>query len=136
MTAYEASELFMVYLNTYFQFMFGYVGILSGFLVMSYVAAERLSKLLSILVVTLFSLVSLMMIIQINFLRNDFRGLNRYLYELKDVDPESLIWFGTNPLWMVLVLTLVTNAVLFGGFVGCIGYFLYQRQESIRDKDA
>ena len=135
MTAYEASELFMIYLNTYFQFMFGYVGILlSGFLVMSYVAAGRLNKLLSILVVLLFSLVSLMLIIQINFLRNDFRALNQFLFELKNIDPASLSWFGTNPLWMITVLTFITNTVLFGGFIGCIGYFLYQRQEILRDK--
>ncbi len=134
MTAYEASELFLGYLNTYFQFMIGYVSILSAFLVVSYVAAQKLNKLLSSLVVALFSLVSLMLIIQINFIRNDFTELNRYLSRLKDIDPDSLIWFGTNPLWMVEVLTYITNTVLFGGFIGCIGFFLYQRQAKLRDE--
>lgn len=133
MTAYEATELFLGYLNTYSQFMFGYVGILSGFLVMSYVAGHRISKLLSILVLALFTLVSSMLIIQINFLRNDFTEINLYLFELKNADPESLMWFGTNPSWMIPVLTWITNAVLFGGFAGCVAYFLYQRQESSRD---
>ncbi len=114
--------------------MIGYVSILSAFLVVSYVAAQKLNKLLSSLVVALFSLVSLMLIIQINFIRNDFTELNRYLSRLKDIDPDSLIWFGTNPLWMVEVLTYITNTVLFGGFIGCIGFFLYQRQAKLRDE--
>jgi hypothetical protein len=133
MTAFEASELFLLYLNTYFQFMLGYVGILSGFLVMSYAAADKLNTVLSILVVALFSLVSLMLLIQINFLRNDFEGLNRYLYDIQAIDPASMVWFGSNPLWVVSILTLITNTVLFGGFVGCIGYFLYQRNEKSSD---
>jgi len=133
MTAYEASELFLQYLNTYFQFMLGYVGILSGFLVMCYVAADKLNNMLSALVIALFSLVSIMLLIQINFLRNDFEGLNKYLFEIQALDPSSMVWFGTNPLWMVSILTIITNAVLFGGFIGCIGYFVYQRAERSSD---
>lgn len=129
MTAYEASDMFLQYLNTYFQFMLGYVGILSGFLVMSYAAAAKLNKVLSALVVVLFLLVSTMLLIQINFLRNDFEGLYRYLFEIQALEPASMAWFGTNALWMVSVLTVITNLVLFGGFIGCIGYFFYQRAE-------
>lgn len=134
MTAYEASELFLLYLNTYFQFMFGYVGILSAFLVMSYVAADKLNNILSSLVVALFSLVCFMLFIQINFLRNDFRGLNQYLYDIQAIDPVSMTWFGTNPLWAVTLLTYIINTVLFGGYIGCIGYFVYQRKQGSGDR--
>ena len=133
MTAYEASELFLGYLNTYFQFMFGYVSILSAFLIMIFAAGDRISRVLSILVIALFSLVCFMLIIQINLLRNDFTQINLYLFELKATNPEPLVWFGTNPSWMVSTLTLVTNIVLFGGYAGCIAYFLYQRQAGSRD---
>ena len=132
MTAHEASGLFLEYLNTYSAFMFGYVGILTAFLVMSYAAAHKLNKLLAVLVVTLFSLVCVMLIIQINFLRNDLTGLYVYLVELKGTNPESLVWFGTNPAWMPIVLTWVNNTVSLGGFAASISYFLYQRQTGSR----
>lgn len=136
MTAHEAADLFLEYLNTYSQFMFGYVGILTAFLVMSFVAAHKLNKLLTVLVVTLFSLVCVMLIIQINFLRNDLTGIYVYLVELKRIHPDSLAWFGTNPTWMLTVLTWINNTVSFGGFAGSIGYFLYQRQTGLREADA
>lgn len=99
---------------------------------MSYAAAHKLNKLLAVLVVTLFSLVCVMLIIQINFLRNDLTGLYVYLVELKGTNPESLVWFGTNPAWMPIVLTWVNNTVSLGGFAASISYFLYQRQTGSR----
>ena len=128
MTAYEASDLFATYLNTYFQFMFGYVGILSAFLVMSFVAADRLNRVLSVFVTALFTIVCAMLIIQVNFIRADLVGLNTLLYDLKALNPEPMSWFGTNPLWAVRTLTFITNTVLFGGYAGCVGYFIYQRR--------
>ncbi|MFT4862523.1 MAG: hypothetical protein ACI95C_001744 [Pseudohongiellaceae bacterium] len=135
MTVYEASDLFTTYLDTYFQFMFGYVGILSTFLIMSFVAADRLNNALSVLVTALFTIVCAMLVIQVNFIRTDLVGLNSYLFELKALTPDSLEWFGNNPLWAVRALTFLTNIVLFGGYVGSIGYFIYQRTGRQSAKD-
>jgi len=136
MTAYEASELFLGFLNTYFQFMLGYVSILSAFLIMVFAARDKIGRFLSILVLGLFSLVCLMLIIQINLLRNDFTQLNLFLFELKESNPAALAWFGTNPSWLVNMLTRITNIVLFGGYAGCIAYFLYQQQASSEDGES
>ena len=128
MTAYEASDLFTTYLNTYFEFMLGYIGILSAFLVMSFVASDRLSRVLSVFVTGLFTVVCAMLIIQINFIRTDMVGLNALLFEVKSLHPDSMSWFGNNPLWATNSLTFFTNTVLFGGYAGCMGYFFYQRK--------
>ena len=133
MTPHDAAELLLEYINTYNQLMYGYIGVMSAFLVMCFAAADRLSKTLSVLVLSLFSLVCIMMIFQMNLVRTDLTGMYQYLLNLKDSNPESLSWFGRNPSWAVPVLTVITNLVSFGGFMGCIAFFFYQRKANSRD---
>ena len=130
MTAHDATELLLGYINTYNQLMYGYIGVLSAFLVMCFAVAEKLNRILSALVLSLFSLVCVMLIFQMNLVRTDLNGIYQYLLSLKDSNPDSLAWFGTNPNWAVPVLTVITNLVSFGGFIGCVAFFFYQRKQN------
>ena len=133
MTPHDAAELLLGYISGYNQLMYGYIGVLSAFLVMCFAAAHKLNNVLSILVLSLFSLVCIMLIFQMNLIRNDLSGIYQYLLGMKESDPESLIWFGTNPNWAIPVLTIITNLVSFGGFLGCVAFFFYQRNSSQAD---
>ena len=136
MTPHDAAELLLGYISGYNQLMYGYIGVLSAFLVMCFAAADKLNRMLCVLVLSLFSLVCIMLIFQMNLIRNDMSGMYQYLLSMKDSEPESLIWFGTNPNWAVPVLTVITNLVSFGGFLGCIAFFFYQRSTSSSKKAA
>ena len=127
MTEYEATSIFYILLNTSFTLMLGYVSILSAFLVMSYFAAAKLSPILQLIVIVLFTLVCLMIITQINLIRNDITEIYLYLFELKGAGATGLQWFGSNPFWVVNLLTVLVNLVTFGGYAGSIAFFLFQK---------
>jgi len=116
--------------------MFGYVSLMSGFLIISYLAAHRLPAILAALVVTLFSLVSALLIFQIFLNRKDVQAINAYMFEQKRSGNLDLVWFGTNPPWAVTVNQYLVIAVTIGGFIGCIAYFFYQRSHARYDDDS
>ena len=130
MTEYEGAALFIEYLNTSIQLVLAYVSILSAFLVMSFFAAEKLTKGLLGIVLILFSLVCIMLIMQIDLTRSDMAALYIYLQQFSGA---SLEWFGTNPSWAIRILTYLHYLVTLGGYVGCIVFFFWQR--SIKDSE-
>ena len=101
---------------------------------MSYLVASKLSKLLSIIVLALFTAASGVLILRLFFLRNDFASLYEYILQQAQSGSLELPWIGTNPAWGTHLLTYLEIATLVGGFVGCIAYFLFQRtKQSVDD---
>ena len=132
MTITDGAILFLAYLEISNQLVFGYVSILSAFLIMSFFAADKLNKWLMALVFILFTTICAIIVIQLNFTRADMASLYSYLLTLESTDSE---WFGSNPGWAPAVLTTLLNIITFGGYAGCIAFFLYQRSSKKRTRD-
>ena len=130
MPGYEALSLFNGFLGNLNTILFGYVSILSAFLVMAYFAAERLNLQLMILVLILFTAACFSFILQFNLIKSDMASLHAYMLDLKKAGDPSLQWFGENPSQSILLLTIFQNIVTIGGYFGCIVFFLYQRYQS------
>ena len=129
MTEAELITAFHGYLGEINAVLFGYISFISGFLIMSYLVADKLSKFLSIIVLALFTTTSGVLILRLLFLRNDFSSLYRYILQQTQSGNLDLPWIGTNPAWGTQLLTYLEVATLVGGFVGCIAYFLFQRKK-------
>ena len=128
MSEAELLSTFLGYLSEIDAVLFGYVGLMSGFLVMSYLVAEKLPSALSAIVIFLFTVVSGVLIFRLVLLRRDSRALLRYIFEQKEAGSLDLPWFGLNsPLAQQVVTYLEVMATL-GGFLGCVAFFLYRRR--------
>ncbi len=112
--------------------LFGYISLMSGFLIMSYFAADKLSTVLAAIVITLFSAASCLMTFRIYLNRNDARAIASYMFEQKQSGSLELSWFGSNPPWTVGASSFLEVAVVLGGFLGCLVFFFYQRQSPNR----
>lgn len=128
MSEAELIESFQGYLGLIHELLFGYVGIISAFLIMSYLVAHKLSRLLSSVVLTLFTAISFSLIFRIYLQRVDTFALMAYIQEHKIAGDLDLNWWGNNPLWVGQLNTLFDVIVTIGGYVGCIIFFLYQRK--------
>jgi hypothetical protein len=134
MTEAELIAAFHGYLGEINAVLFGYISFISGFLIMSYLVASKLSKLLSTIVLALFTTASGVLILRLLFLRNDFSSIYQYILQQTQAGNLELPWIGTNPAWGTQLLTYLEVATLVGGFVGCIAYFLSQRtKQSVGD---
>lgn len=127
MTEAELISAFHGYLGEINAVLFGYISFVSGFLIMSYLVASKLSRLLSTIVLVLFTTASGVMILRLLFLRNDFTSLYQYIRQQAASGALDLPWIGTNPAWGTQLLTYLEVATLAGGFFGCIAYYLFQR---------
>ncbi len=127
MTEYEAVSLFYEMIGNLVNILFGYISILSAFLIMSYFAAGKLNGWLLTIVLSLFSFACLMFIAQFNFIKMDMQSLYRYIIEIKTADDTALSWFGNTPAWTVRSQTILQNLVTIGGYFGCIVFFVFQR---------
>ena len=77
MTEAELITAFQGYLGEINAVLFGYISFISGFLIMSYLVANKLSKFLSIIVLALFTTASGVLILRLLFLRNDFSSARK-----------------------------------------------------------
>lgn len=115
------------------QILFGYVSLMSAFLVMSYLVADKLPGFLAAIVVTLFSVISALLIYRISLNRSDAEALMSKLIERRDAGAPNMDWLGTNPPWSVQLTTLVEIIATIGGFLACIAFFVYQRRAGRRE---
>ena len=128
MSEYEGVTLFLEFLNTSIQLVLAYVSVLSAFLIMSYFSAEKLNGVLVLCVVVLFSIVCFLLMTQLYLVRNDMAHLMAYLLT-EQVDSTELPWFGNNMGGGVRALTILHILVTVGGYLGCVAYFFYQRNQ-------
>ena len=126
----ELVSAFHGYIELTNQIFFGYVSLISGFLVMSYLVADRISVFLSSIAVVLFSLVSAELILGIFLNRNDAAELMAHMLAQKQSGNLDLVWLGSNPPWAANVMTILYIATTFGGYLACISFFFYKRRSS------
>ena len=129
MTEYEAYDTVMSIAGNTYNLMFGYFSLVFGFLVMSHLAAKRLSSQLVVVVIGLFTLACL--VININFyaLNVDLDHLYLYMLEQKLSGVYDLTWFGMNPAWVPESLTVLQVLLGLGGYFGSIFFFFYSRKK-------
>ena len=133
MTEAELITAFHGYLGEINAVLFGYISFISGFLIMSYLVAAKLSKFLSIIVLTLFTTTSGVLILRLFFIRLDFSSLYQYILQQTQSGNLELPWIGKSPAWGTQLLTYLEVVTLVGGFIGCIAYFLFQRRKQFVD---
>ena len=105
MTEAELIASFHGYLGEINAVLFGYISFISGFLIMSYLVASKLSRLLAGIVLLLFTTASGVLILRLTFLRNDVTSLYQYILQQVQSGQVDIPWIGTNPNWGTQLIT-------------------------------
>ena len=127
MTESELVAAFQGHITLTNQEFFGYVSLMSGFLVMSYLVAGRISAVLASIAVVLFSAVSVLLTFGILLNLNDAEALMSYMLEQRQLGTLDLVWMGTNPAWAGSVMSFLYITTTIGGYFACVAYFFYRR---------
>ena len=130
MTEYEAYDTVMSLASQTYSLMFGYFSLVFAFLVMSHMAAERLSSRLVVVVIGLYTLASLVIVINFYALNVDLDNLYLYILDRKTSGTYELAWFGMNPSGVPKALTVLQVLLGLGGYFGSIFFFVYNRKRS------
>jgi hypothetical protein len=133
MTEYEAYDTVMSLASQTYSLMFGYFSLVFAFLVMSYMAAERLSIRLVAVVIGLYTLASLVIVLNFYALNVDLDNLYVYMLDRKMGGTYELAWFGMNPLWVPKALTFLQVLLGLGGYFGSIFFFFHSRKTTASD---
>jgi len=125
MTDYEVLSLFGEFATNIQDTFVNYVGVLSAFLVASYLVADKLTSRTAIVLVGLFSLVAVQQGAALLLHWNDQVGL---LTEIRTRD--ELAWHGANraPAWFGLIFYITYFVTVFGGYVGALVFFFDRRR--------
>jgi mannose/fructose/N-acetylgalactosamine-specific phosphotransferase system component IID len=135
MTEFEALDLANQYINETNQLQFGYFSILSAFLVMSYLVADKLNYVLIVIVLALFSVFILNFIAQIYGLNAVLDSLLIYISEQKEAGSYDLEWWGdSGGLVTPVMYTIIQSLSTFGGYVGAIAFFFYHRHRKLSER--
>ena len=110
--------------------LFGYISLLSGFLFMSYLVAEKLNTLLTSIVIALFSVSCALLVFRLYFTRSDATALVAYMNDQKQSGNLEFDWWGSVPVWATPIIGFLEVAVTIGGYIGCIVFFFYQRKSA------
>ena len=92
MTEYEAYDTVMSLASQTYSLMFGYFSLVFAFLVMSHMAAERFSSRLVAVVIGLYTLASLVIVINFYALNVDLDNLYLYMLDRKMSGTYELTW--------------------------------------------
>ena len=130
MNEYEAVYLFRELIADLHQSMFGYVGLVSAFLVSGYLVADKLSTVMTLVLITLYSLVALNFAFQILMISTDVVSLYDFILQQKEAGVYDLEWFGNNPAWAGYVVSATRTSAAVGSYIGSLVFFFYQRQKS------
>jgi hypothetical protein len=131
MTEYEAYDTVMSIASNTFNLMFGYFSLVFGFLVMSHMAAKKLSSQLVMVVLGLFTLACAVITLNFYALNVDLDNLYWYMLIQKESGAYDLAWFGMNPLWVPKSLTVLQVLLGLGGYFGSIFFFFYCRKREL-----
>ena len=94
MTEYEAYDTVMSLASQTYSLMFGYFSLVFGFLVMSHMAARKLSSQLVVVVIGLYTLACLVITLNFYALNVDLDNLYLLMLEQKQSGAYDLAWFG------------------------------------------
>ena len=129
MTEYEAYDTIMSIASNTFDLMFGYFSLVFGFLVMSHMAAKKLSNQLVIVVVGLYTLACAVITLNFFALNVDLDNLYLHMLTQKQSGAYELAWFGMNPLWVPKSLTVLQVLLGLGGYFGSLFFFFHSRKK-------
>jgi cellobiose-specific phosphotransferase system component IIC len=129
MSEYEAVDLFRSMIADLHQSMFGYISLLSAFMVASYLTADKLRTGLMVVFLSLYSLFALNFVIQFVMMSTDAVSLYDHILLEKNAGTYDLEWFGKNPAWAGYSATATRISVAIGGYIGTLVFFFYQRHQ-------
>ena len=130
MTEYEAYDTVMSLASETYSLMFGYFSLVFAFLVMSNLSANKIPGRLIPVVLGLYTLATLVIILNFYALNVDLDNLYVYMLERKMSGAYDLAWFGMNPLWVPKTLTILQILLGLGGYFGSVFFFLYSRKRT------
>ena len=128
MSEAELVNAFQGYIALTNEIFFGYISLISGFLVMSYLAAEKISAFLASIAVSLFTVVCTVLIFGIFLNRNDAEELMAHMLKESKLGNLDLVWLGSNPDWAATIVTIFYIVATIGGYLACTAYFFYRRK--------
>ena len=128
MTEYEAYDLLISLAGESFQLMFGYFSIVSAYLIMSYVAADKLGVLHSYILLVLFTLSSAFLVINFYALNVDLDNLYVDMLLKKEQGIYQLDWFGGDSVWVPKSLTVLQTLIGLGGYICSVVFFFFRRK--------
>lgn len=129
MTEYEAYDTVMSIASQTYSLMFGYFSLVFGFLVMSHMAADKLSKKLVGVVISLYTLACVVITLNFYALNVDLDNLYLFMLDQKQSGAYDLSWFGMNPPWVPQLLTIFQVFLGLGGYFGSIFFFFHSRRK-------
>jgi hypothetical protein len=130
MSEYEAYDTLMSLASQTYQLMFGFFSLVFAFIVMSHMAARKLSGQLASVVIALYSMA--MLVITLNFyaLNTDLDNLYLYMMTQKQSGTYDLSWFGANSPILPKSLTMLQILLGIGGYFGSIFFFFHSRTKT------
>lgn len=130
MSEAELVAAFQGYIGLTNQLFFGYVSLLSGYLVMSYLVADKISTFLASISVVLFSIVSVLLLLGMFLSRNNAEHIMVFMRVSALKGGLDLDWLGYNPPWAADLMSALYILATFGGYLASIVYFFYKRRHS------
>jgi hypothetical protein len=127
MTEYEAYDTLMSIASGTYELMFGFFSLVFAFIVMSHMAARKLSGQLVSIIISLYSLAMLVIVLNFYALNVDLDSLYSYMMMQKQNGTYDLSWFGSNSLIVPKSLTVLQVLLGIGGYIGSIYFLLHSR---------
>lgn len=124
----ELVTAFQGYIGLTNQLFFGYVSLLSGYLVMSYLVADKISTFLASISVGLFSIVSVLLLFGMFLSNNNAEHIMVFMRVSAMKGGLDLDWLGYNPPWAADLMSVLYILATFGGYLASIVYFFYKRR--------
>ena len=131
MTEYEAYDTVMSLASQTYNLMFGYFSLVFGFLVMSHLAASKLSSQLVVVVIGLYTLACVVITLNFYALNVDLDKVYLYMLAQKQSGVYELTWFGMNAPWVPQSLTILQVLLGLGGYFGSIFFFFHSRNKGM-----
>lgn len=135
MTEVEAYEVFAIIAAQQYELMFGYFGVVSAFLIMSYFVANKLDNFLATIAVVLYSVCCIWFAANAYGWHTDIAHIYAEMMQKKHAGEFELHWFGHNPDWLPVINTYMQMFVILGGWAISLAYFIFRRTRMRVDKD-
>ena len=129
MTEYEAYDTLMSLASQTYELMFGFFSLVFAFLVMSHMAARKLSGQLISVIIALYSLAVLVIVLNFYALNVDLDNLYLYMMMQKQNGIYDLSWFGSNSPILPKSLTMLQILLGVGGYFGSVFFFFHSRKK-------
>ena len=131
MTEYEAYDTLMSLASLSYDLMFGFFSLIFAFIVMSHLAAQKLSGQLISVIIALYSLAVLVIVLNFYALNVDLDNLYLHMMMQKQNGTYDLSWFGSNSPILPKSLTMLQILLGVGGYFGSVFFFFHSRKKDL-----